>query len=203
MSGKIRNKKVLRGNEGLERKVIKLIHANLMVDWLQDNYDAYYIFLIRNPLAVVSSQEEFNMNLKLKHITDFYPKKVLNLFNKNQREIIDNIKNRKELLTVNWCIQNSIPLKFADKKKLKIIKYENLAKKPISTIKYLSNYANFKYSKEVKNSIGKKSFMSRKETLNKNNYNPLTDWKNKLTKSEVNRIIKIVTKFDLERYLDL
>jgi hypothetical protein len=205
MSAQIRNSYVVRDNKGKRKKVIKLIRGNLMIDWIQDNYDFYGIFIIRNPLATIDSQIKYNM---WKHIQELgpiemLPKRVIDYFNKNQKELIRSVKTPKERLAVFWCINNKIALNFSDKKNLRVIKYEELVAEPEKVIKELSKFAHFPYNNKVRRAIKKKSFTTREDTKKIKNYDPTKAWKKNFTQEEIDSIVEIVKAFDLEEYLDL
>jgi hypothetical protein len=207
MSTEIRDKFVLRPNRqnyiGSNKKIIKLIRANLMIPWMQKHYDFYGILLIRSPHATINSQIKYHMNEGVKNIEEFYPKDVLQNFTSKQKELMKNVKNRKDVLAVNWCIQNYIPLQKADKDNFVILKYEDLVNNPKKVIKRLSKRVGFEFTKEVKDQLYKKSFTSRKETKKIKNYNPRTSWRKNFTKEEIDSVTEIVKAFNLENYLDL
>jgi hypothetical protein len=207
MSTEIKDKFVLRPNKqnyiGSNKKVIKLIRANLIIPWMQKHYDFYGILIIRSPHATINSQIKSHMNEAVKDIEQFYPENVLRNFNSKQRDIMKKVKNRKDILAVNWCIQNYVPLKRADRKILIIVKYEDLVKNPKNVIRKLSKKTGFQFTKEVKEQLYKKSFMIRKETKEIRNYDPRTSWRQSFTKKETDSVTKIVREFNLEEYLDL
>jgi hypothetical protein len=205
MSAQIRNSYVARDNKGEKKKIIKLIRASLMIDWIQDNYDFYGILIIRNPLATINSQMKYNMwgHIQKFGPTKMLPERVINYFNENQKELIKSVKTPKERLTVFWCINNKIALTFSNKKNLRIVKYEDLVKNAKKVIKDLSKFAHFPYNNEVKKAIKRKSFTTRKETEQIKNYDPTKAWKENFTQEEIDSIVEIVKAFDLEEYLDL
>jgi hypothetical protein len=207
MSAEIRDKFVLKPDQqkyiGSNKKVIKLIRANLMIPWMQENYDFYGILIIRSPHATINSQIKYHMNEGVLNIEDFYPKVVLNNFTPKQRNIMKKVKNRKDILAVNWCIQNSIPLKKANRHNFVILKYEDLVKNPKRVIRKLSKRVGFDFTKAVREQLYKKSFTSRKETKKIQNYNPRSFWKKNFTQEEIDSIVEIVKAFNLEEYLDL
>jgi hypothetical protein len=207
MNCEIKNKFTHRGNIniGKPKKVIKLIRANLMIDWIQDNYDFYGIFIIRNPLATINSQMKYNMWGHIQKLgpTKMLPERVINYFNEDQKELIKSVKMPKERLAVFWCINNKIALTFSNKKNLRIVKYEDLVKNPKKVIKDLSKFAHFPYNNKVKNAIKRKSFTTRKETEQIKNYDPTKAWKENFTQEEIDSIVEIVKAFNLEEYLDL
>jgi hypothetical protein len=207
MNAEIRDNFVLRPKRqnyiGSKKKVVKLIRANLMIDWMQENYDFYGILLVRSPHATINSQIKYHMNEGVKNIEEFYPDTLLNNFTTIQRNVMKKVKSRKDILAVNWCIQNSIPLKNADKKDFTIIKYEDLLENPKKVIKNLSKKAGFDFTKEVKEQFYRKSFTSRKETKKITDYNPRTSWRKNFTQEETDSVVEIVKAFNLEEYLDL
>jgi hypothetical protein len=202
MDCKLEDKFVYRGNIniGSPKKLIKLIRASLMIDWLQDNYDFYGIFIIRNPFATINSQfqKRFFLNLQEKGLTSKYPEKVINYFNREQQDLIYKAQTAKDRLAVQWCINNRIAIDVVDKNSIYFIKYEDLIDKSKRTIKKLSKFAKFPYTKDVKEMIYKESFTTRKNTID-----PRTDWKKNFTQEEITSILEIVETFNLTEYVEL
>jgi hypothetical protein len=192
----------MRGNIniGKSKKLIKFIRATLMVDWLQDNYDFYGIFIIRNPLATINSQlkKKFFENIQEEGLENYHPPKVIKYFNKEQQKIIKSVKTPKNRLIVNWCMHNRIALDVSDRNSVRFIKYEDLIDSPESVIRELSEFAHFPYTHKVRKMLYKKSFTTRKNTKN-----PRIDWRNNFTKEEIDSAIKIVKAFELDNFLDL
>jgi hypothetical protein len=143
------------------------------------------------------------MNEGVKDLFDFYPERVLSLFNEEQKEYMYKVNTRKEILAINYCINYSIPLRFVRFTNIKIIKYEDLFENPIKTIKMLGKFAGFKYSKSVKNAINKKSFTVRSETKKIKDYNPRLAWRKNFSDDEISNIVDIIKTFNLEEYLDI
>jgi Sulfotransferase family len=100
----------MRGN----RYLVKEVHGNLALAWLQRYTSARLVYLIRHPCAVVGSR----MRLP-DHSWDFAMDEILGEhelmrdFLEPFRTTISGATTLLERLTVSWCIENLVPLSHA------------------------------------------------------------------------------------------
>lgn len=202
--GKIRNSWTLRQNVGEERKVIKTIRSNLIIDWVKANIDAFTILIIRNPYATILSQikqnwyndqepdlvEALTKNSKLNR--DFL-KELVSIF-PNKYSLID-------LISFQWCVQNYVPLNQKILKEDEIIRYETIIDDPLNEIEKLLTQLGCTFSEEVETQIQEASFMSGKD-FGKKGYDPKTAWQKELSDQQKNKIAYYLKEFKLETYAE-
>lgn len=201
LKGKIRTKWTQRGNSvKAKRKVIKVIRANLMIDWVLDRYDVYPIFMIRNPFAVVVSRTirkkgENNVNglFENKILYDLY----LHKFRKYKK-----LTDPMLVGTFQWCLQNYIPKVEGILDKVQIIQYEKLYENPNKVIKELAEKYEFDFNEDVKKMINSKSVTARKYSKVEG-YDPLTNWKKHVTEEQIKKMLEIIEDFDLMEYVSI
>jgi hypothetical protein len=200
-SGQIRNQWVDKKNEIFLPKfrLIKEIRANLLLRWLHQNFpEVPLFFIIRNPCAVVLSRME------LRWATDRDIEPFLtqpNLIDDHLSDHIDFIKNvdsDEEKHAIIWCVSNLIPLKQFPPEKLQIIFYENLCTQPekeLSTV--------FKYIQRTDKPLrtfqfNRPSITSKTTSAVVTGKDKISRWKNQLTTVQINKILNVVSTFDLD-----
>lgn len=112
-----------------KKYVIKFIRTNLGITYIQEHFKIPIIFLVRNPYDVIASQNRVKFPW-LYDLSKFQQQNVLVHLVK-QISGIDICKaklNTIEILTIRWCIENVIPIKYQDLKKefIRVVKYEDL-----------------------------------------------------------------------------
>ena len=118
---------------GRSSTLIKIIRGNLMLGWLSSHFNARILLLIRHPGAVVESQlrlgnDQWEPYTKLeKYRSDLG-------LSRAYLEKFSHLTHRKLSLaqahTLNWCIENQIPLLEAEAKGYTVIFYESLFNDP-------------------------------------------------------------------------
>jgi len=92
-----------------QHRVIKFIHANLMLAWIGQHFLYPIVFVIRNPFAVVRSQLNMGRGHNVRNYTD---QKAVREFFSNDR-LLDYAASRPsitERLAAKWCIENLVAI---------------------------------------------------------------------------------------------
>lgn len=196
----------IRANAGAPRKVIKLIRANMMVEWIAARMDALYLFVIRNPLAVVASQfmggwtpediqgqVQASWLLKQEHLVEDHLAP--------HADFLRGLTGRLELLTANWCVQNLVPLRQGQFARLPFVHYDDLVADPVEGFRALAAPLEFEITPAVEAQISKVSFMATTAESRTAGYDPTSTWRRKLSKEQQATIVQIVERFGLADYL--
>lgn len=180
--------------------VIKGITINLALKWIRNNFPKIpIIFIIRHPCAFTSSRikfgnpidQRFNQLLKKEYLIENY-------FH-DKKEFIYNCKSEIEKLTVLWCVENFIPLKFMKKEDWIITTYEDLNLNLVAEMKRIVNYIDptKKFdTKKIKNLTS--SSTSIKKTKDTQIFR-ISKWKTDLSENQIKRIIEIVKLFSMDK----
>ena len=173
-------------------RVVKFIQANLMVPWLQQNYQCPIIYLIRNPYAVISSQVKMGWSNKTdvllqdKLIRDYLEPHV------------DYIKSTDELIkriAILWCVHNKVIIEQMKSGQANIIActYESLVSGPEDNLERIMRAANYP-EKDISYTIAKmqKSLRPRKESIDK--------WRSGLDDAQKSKITEVLQEFDMQDY---
>ena len=114
-------------NKGQKGLMIKFIRANLMLGWLEANYDIKILFVVRHPGAVVASQLEKGEEWDASALTQFTKNMLLwrDHLGKHEKFLSKNL-TRLELYTTIWCIQNAFSIQESIDSGRPITYYERL-----------------------------------------------------------------------------
>lgn len=112
-----------------ERKgvITKFIRANLMLGWLEANYDLAVLFVVRHPGAVVASQLEKGTEWDARALESFKRDRLLwrDFLGAHEGFLTSSLSN-VELYTTIWCIQNALPIEESISKGRPVTYYEKL-----------------------------------------------------------------------------
>jgi len=200
-TGDIRNHWIDHYNERIFSKyrLIKAIRANLALKWLRDNFPMVpIVFIIRHPCAVVLSR------MKLDWATDSDIDPLLKqpeLVNDYLYPFLDLIRNAstvEEKHTVIWSVSNLIPLKqFGANGGLRIIYYEDLCTQPEKALNTVFDTIAQPYHRSAIDQINRPSQTTREHSAIAAGRDRLSNWKNKLSTSQIDNILGVVDAFGL------
>jgi hypothetical protein len=184
-----------------DKLVFKFINANLLLEYFVSNFkDEKFIYLIRNPYALVSSQlnhkgwlwvqNETSMKIPehLSHLDCFEDMKEVKLHNLQPEQV----------LIFHWCLTNKPVISSVNNnKKWLTVTYENLLEDNSSDLQRIREYINEKkklntdiISSSTKNNAAEEIKLGKQ--LNK--------WKSKLTTDQIVGMQEILRLFDFEVY---
>jgi len=204
MNGEVRNEWIVRQNPGAQRKVIKFIRANLMIDWILEHYPVHPVFIVRNPLSVVASMKEQEWYVPEQWIGSLLrAPRLAKPFFTNLPGVAD-LSNRDltevEAKAVFWCVQNFIPQELGCFDRLHILVYEELCEDPEGVVERLALKIHMPMTDEVRAQLHRRSFMVGKRN-EEAGYDPTTAWRGVLSDAEADAIEDIVHRFRLDGFL--
>jgi len=206
LSGKIKNVWVDTYNKRLfsQKRIVKAIHANLLLFWIKVHFPEVPIVLImRHPCAVANSK----LNIVEKHfrytnnpLNEFLSQgQLINDFLSPYEEEIRGSKTDFETFIFMWCIEYLIPLKQFKVGEIYITFYENLCVNPQQEIKNIFSFINKSYSTEVIKKSTIPSPVSRKNSAINSGTNLIKSWRKNITEKQIQRALEIINLFGLDR----
>ena len=176
-----------------KNRVIKFIHANLMVPWLQKQYACPIIYLIRNPYAVVASQMKMGWNTNVHAYVK--QKNLMHDFLKKHLEFIKTVGDEIGKLAVLWCIHNKVILQQICNNDATIISrsYEVLMEKPEENVKDIMQKSGFP---EIVISASVKKMLRRIVPYN----DSINKWRSELSSAQKSRINEVLREFEMQNY---
>ena len=204
MSGELRTEWIVRQNAGAQRKVVKFIRANLMIDWILEHYPVHPVFIIRNPLSVVASMKEqewyvpedwVGSLLRGPRLAEPFFTNLPGVSDLAERELTE-----VEAKTVFWCIQNLVPQQLGCFDRLHMLVFEELCEDPEAVVGRLAQKIHIQITDEVRDQMRQRSFMAGKRD-GEAGYDPTTAWRSVLSDAEADAIEDIVHRFRLTEFL--
>ncbi|MFQ5493116.1 MAG: sulfotransferase domain-containing protein [Candidatus Dojkabacteria bacterium] len=189
------------------RRVIKILRANLALEWMLERYDINPVFLIRDPLSTIASQFIYGIESAVHSLTYYFHREQL--FNDHLSEFRDLIThsnsqlNRRsyiKYLAILWAIQVYVPQRQGVMKKMHIVEYNKLVEDPRAELEELSKKTGLQLTAKVWEQVERKSFTTLKHSRSKG-YDPQNAWKDILTRQDVKVITRILKRFRLNDYL--
>ncbi len=202
--GEVRNDWTIRKNHGAERKVVKFIRANLMIEWILEHYDVYPVFIIRSPLAVAASMKQQGWQVSPKWIGSLLrDPRFEEMFRDSPgiRRMAGRQLSRIEARAAFWSILNYVPMRLGVLDRLHVVSYEDLCLDPEQVVSKLAPSIEIEMTDEVREQIRAKSFMSGPESDDRG-YDPTIAWINTLSIGEADAVREVVAAFGLDRFLD-
>jgi hypothetical protein len=174
--------------------ILKFVRANLLLPWLIKTIQPQKkpIFIVRNPMSVVSSQINLGWKSAPK-IFDIPTAKYAAEFHKSYLEILNKINSTEEYLTAKWCLENGFLLKHEQNNVLWITcVYENLKKNPEKELPKLFERLELHFNGSILQQIEKPSRSSYKEENNS---------ETTLTPIQKEKCLEIIKQFGLENFV--
>lgn len=192
------------------RIVFKFIEIEYMINYIRNKLEAYVVFLIRHPIATTISRHELprleyfvkSKYFMEKYLTEYQTKYMCDLYSKGS-------KFEKGILS--WCLENTVPLNFLDKKDWTIISYEELLLNSYKTCKMLYERLNLSDFNKLLKQIGVPAAnitLSSKDTINvmRNSSEDVrkkklvTKWKGMVSEEEEKKTYEILSIFNIDAY---
>jgi hypothetical protein len=124
------------------RPITKFIRANLMLDWIERNFGAKIVYIVRHPGAVVASKITASKT-EGGAIWDFTgpnEQRILSQYKHDEQLRTDYLDKYYEIFseklspvsghTLLWCIENMLPVYTLQKKKQYVFFYEDVLNNP-------------------------------------------------------------------------
>lgn len=204
------NPNPLRGHYRLvtHRIVFKEIHGCAdRINWFRDTFNARIAYLIRHPIAVAISSEQFPM------LDAFLETAYRDHFSHEQLAFADRIATSGtplELGVLSWCLQNSVPLRDASDD-WAIVTYEQLVVDPAPVIDELAVKLELPAPDRIRDALTVPSVnvkIKSSEETRRLLYEATADrrpdlvdkWRRKVDANQEARAMEIVSRFELDVY---
>ncbi|HIH72124.1 MAG: Uncharacterized protein XD43_1711 [Thermococcales archaeon 44_46] len=193
--------------------LVKFIRANRILPWIVNNFEirATY-FLIRHPCATIASQLETGIRGYFLPKSVPIPKEIVLKEAQQIPSIKDNewlmeklntITTQEEILAAIWSMDNYVPLLYlsSHQNAWYTVVYEKLITDFDEEIKKVFGYINEAVPEEVYERFKKPSSTTHDKS-HLGTQKQLSKWKRKLSKSQIENILKVVHWFGLDFYTE-
>jgi hypothetical protein len=123
-----------RSQRKFEKRIIKLIRANMMLSWLKQEFEPRIVYMLRHPAAVALSQMNSPRMWKPQERLTRYrsDNRILDGLNDGARRLLSHDLSDPEAVTLSWCIENKIAIRQAASSNICVVFYENLLTRGMS-----------------------------------------------------------------------
>ena len=182
--------------------IIKFCYGHLLFPWLQHNFDITSIVLHRHPCAVVASQiNHAGFTKIIKNPSGTIPDFRFNEIYQKYGNVWKTIDSKEEYLAAIWALKTKYICENSDSKNnLLTIFYEELVNDFNSQIEKINKHVNFNLSNKAFALKSKPSSSITHRNHLRSGINQLDKWKTTLKYHQINKILKIVEKFEIELY---
>jgi len=197
------------------RRVFKILFGLYLINWLEENFESYIVYLVRHPVATALSRSKYDWPpfsyvkqiLQKEKNSEIFPESVYELEGEIYQKGSD-----LEKYTFQWCVENYFPLKYFNDKNWLMITYEELVLNTEDLIDLMIDKLNLKdsdYNRMTKMVTKKaKSPMTHEETerfleeaSNEDDRSYLVKkWKDEVTEKQENSLFDILERFELDIY---
>jgi hypothetical protein len=112
-------------------------------------------------------------------------------------EVISNATTSEEKHAIIWSVSNLVPLKQFQPNEIKIIYYEHLCTQPEIELPSLFRSIGHKYEIPRLDQINRPSQTTRKTSAVVSGEDKITQWKKKLSPTQIDNILRVVASFGL------
>ncbi len=199
LSGRIHNTWTDRENKNflIWKYLVKSIRANLFLAWIDFNFHCPIIYMVRHPCAVVLSRLKLKWNTHLDVFLN--QEKLMKDYLYKFKSIIDKATTPIQKHTIMWCVENLIPLSQFPRHDWIFCAYENLCNNTIEETDRILERLGIKRTPRINQAING-FYQTRKDSAVRLGKNPVYDWQNQLSKTEIADILSIVNDFGIELY---
>lgn len=188
--------------------VVKFVRGNNIIKWIIKNMpQRMSFFIIRHPLATISSQMRHNITSFLPNNTritndivfDYFQAMRPRIKNKSLAQTVRDCELEEELYAILWCLDNLIVLDDVKPKGLEFVIYEKLVKQPDVELQRVFNLL----GEEVPASARAKLKRPSSSTFKLDEFdinNTLGSWQKNLSEVQIDRILRITNAFGFSAY---
>ncbi len=178
--------------------LVKFVNANMLLPWLTEIFPLRTILMIRHPCAVVSSQLRHGGWSSLSKENMTVPHALLSSM-PELKELYNRINRLEELLAFEWVLQTVVPIR-SHARRWKLTTYEAMVVDGGSELDRIFDFL----GETIPNGLSEKMNLASSSTVSDSNVktgkNPLTGWKEKLTRTQIDRILSVVHQAELYFY---
>ena len=199
LGGRFRNEWTDQYNAGgvYRKRLIKDIRANLLLHWLRRHFpEVPFVFLMRHPCAVVSSQLRGRWGLKAADLlrqTQLVDDHLVP-FTEVMRHARDDFEN----LLLVWCVENYVPLRQFQRGEILLLFYEDLIRHPEREVERLFRFLRRPVEPGAFEQFRRPSAQVRSWSAVLTGGDPLDSWRKHIDADQIRRALQFLRLFGLD-----
>jgi hypothetical protein len=184
-------------------RLVKEIRANLFLKWIHTKFpEIPLLFIIRHPCAVVLSLMQLAWATDTDIASFLSQPKLIDDLLADKMDIIRRAQTAEEKYAIIWCISNLVPIKQFHSSELNVVFYENLCLRPEAEVPKIFRAIRHEYEASVFEQIEVPSSTTVRTSAVVTGSNKVALWKNELSSQQINNILSIVKRFELDYIYD-
>lgn len=199
LSGEFRNEWTDQYNDrpAYRKRLIKEIRANLLLHWLRGHFPAVpFVFLMRHPCAVVSSQLRGRWGLRAADL--LRQPQLVEDFLAPFEGLIRSARDEFDNLLLVWCVENYVPLRQFGRGELFLLFYEELLRHPEREVERLFKFLKRPADPSAFEQMRRPSAQSRSWSAVVTGGDPLDSWREHIDARQLRRAAQILRVFGLD-----
>lgn len=180
------------------RILVKEIRGTLALGWIDDQFHPKIVYITRHPCAVVASRVKLEWETHLDEMLD--QSELVEDYLEPFLEVIQSATTECRRHAAMWAIQNLVPLRQLPEHEWCFVTYEQLVSHPVIESKAILDQLGMRTTMWTRRAIGRPSRVSREDSAIILGRDPLTAWRQELSKSDVSDILAIVRDFGIRLY---
>jgi hypothetical protein len=194
-----------------DRRVIKVIRANALIEWFARDLKMDVIYLLRHPIAQSLSCMRRSHHCQIADYLN-HPGFAQNYISESLKSYLRNLierGGRLEKFVAEWCLDNLVPIKASEQagREWLVVTYEELALNPIETIDLLCRKSNLQAREKMVSQLAipsKVTDSSTEQTLEKirrgDRRHLVTKWRQKISPLVEADLFNILDRFEIDVY---
>lgn len=187
-----------------DKLIIKFVRGNALLPWLVNQFDFQYlpVYLVRNPFAVVASQQRHG-NWSEFHWQKHFPENMaFNEYFTKHLDFLKTLTTPEESLMAIWALSNNVPLNSKNNNiKWITVNYENLLLNSEEELYRIFNRWNQKIPDTVYSQL-KIPSKTTKAGSPVSGMKQLEHWKTKFNSDQINKMLEVLKYFEIKAYSD-
>ncbi len=200
LSGAIRHPRVDQFNQRAiaGRRLIKVIHGNLMLKWIRSCFPHLpIVLLLRHPCAIVQSLLKLGWPTALEHILD--QDGLLSTVLQPFRQAIEHAQTPFERHLLLWCVETYVPLKELAPNDVHLVFYEELCQHPGRELAALYEFLGREFDERVLARLKEPSPLTRPDSAIFSGGSAVESWKEDITGGQLKAALEMLHLFGLDR----
>lgn len=182
------------------KRLIKAIRVNMMLGWIDQNFNPKIVFTTRHPCAVILSRLKLDWD---PHINIFLEQnQLVQDYLEPYMDIILSAQTEVQKQAVGWCIENLVPLRQLSHYNWVFCTYEELYRNPEQEADRILSALDIRKTWFTQRAIKKVSMVTRPDSAVYSQQDPLSAWKNQLSKQDIDTILTVIQAFNITLYSD-
>jgi len=185
------------GRTWCSKRLIKVIHCNLMLKWIRIHFPHMpIVLLLRHPCAVIHSLLSLGWDPALKYLLrqENLMSGILAPFRAEMQQATTPFENHLFL----WCAETYVALNQLEADDVCLVFYEQLCENPEEEITRLFAFLGQKYDRLVLAQVKRPSPLSRPDSTIVTGGSLIHSWQARITTEQLARVMQVLSLFGLD-----